>query len=247
MFPRGIIYKSGYPSYGEAKLRPATRQRLFYQLFRGIGAGLIAYAVIFFMFTYAPLIKQEINFTLGRSSITGAEILEKANAQSVVEVQEEAKKYGVNSYFSVVIPKIGAAQNIIANVDASDEKSYLSALEDGVAHAKGTYFPGQGRRIYLFSHSTDSPLNFARYNAVFYLLSKLDKGDKIVIFFADKKYLYEVKGKKVVSADDTSWLSSSDPGSELGEELILQTCDPPGTTWRRLIVLAKLIDAYGGN
>ncbi len=237
MFPKGIIYKSGYPGYGEARLYPAKFQKIGYQLARGIGAGLIAYTIIFLMFTYAPLVKQEIAFTLGRAGISDAEVLEKAKAESITEVQEEAKKYGVGSYFSVVIPKIGAAENIIANVDANNEKEYLAALEEGVAHARGTYFPGQGKRIYLFSHSTDSPLNFARYNAVFYLLAKLEKGDKVVVFFADQKYVYEVKEKVVTDAKDTSWLT----GEGDGEELVLQTCDPPGTTWRRLIVVAKPI------
>jgi LPXTG-site transpeptidase (sortase) family protein len=79
---------------------------------------------------------------------------------------------------------------------------------------------------------------------VFYLLGKLEAGDSVIVFFADKKYVYEVTGKKSVSADDTSWLDINDPGSEgSGEELLLQTCDPPGTTWRRLIVVAKPIQS----
>jgi len=78
-------------------------------------------------------------------------------------------------------------------------------------------------------------VNFARYNAVFYLLKKLENGDSILIFFADKKYEYEVVGKVTTTPTDTSWLVP-----KVGEEeLVLMTCDPPGTTWRRLLVIAQ--------
>ena len=79
--------------------------------------------------------------------------------------------------FSVVIPKIGANARVLANVDASDEKVYLDALNKGVAHAAGTKFPGESGHIFLFAHSTDYFWNVGTYNAIFYLLNKLAKGD----------------------------------------------------------------------
>ncbi|OGM88323.1 hypothetical protein A2614_00420 [Candidatus Woesebacteria bacterium RIFOXYD1_FULL_40_21] len=236
MFPRGTVYKSGYPSYGEITLGASLKTKIAYTLARGIGAGLIGFAVISIIFTLGPVVKEEVLYDLGFKKFqvpySQADL---AKADSIVQVQKEAAIYGVGSYFSVIVPKIGAYSDIVANVDASDEKEYLSALEKGVAHAKGTYFPGQGENIFLFSHSTDSPVNIARYNAVFYLLGKLETGDKIIVFFADKKYEYRVEEKKVVAANDTSWLTNKGQG----ERLILQTCDPPGTTWKRLLVIAK--------
>ena len=245
MYPHGIIYQAGDPKHGAMRMRASFGKRILYQGIRGVAAGIIAYAIIFFMFTYAPLVQQELSYTLGQKQLEVSDnLVERAKAETTAEVQEEAESYGVGSYFSIVIPKIGAAENVVANVDAGNPTEYLKALETGVAHARGTYFPGQGERIYMFSHSTDSPLNFARYNAVFYLLGKLESGDTIIVFFADKKYVYEVSEKLTTTAGDTSWLSSDSasgpeglrPG---GEELVLQTCDPPGTTWRRLIIVAK--------
>lgn len=240
MFPKGTIYKYGDPRHGEKVLRLSLAARFFYQTVRGVSAGVIAYIVIFFMFTYGPIIQGEINFRLtgGAKPESYESLVKKAEAETTVQVQEEARELGVNPYFSLVVPKIEAKANIIANVDAGSEKEYEEALSHGVAHAQGTYFPGQGRRIYLFSHSTNSQWNLARYNAVFYLLRKLEKGDKIVVFFADKKYIYEVTEKHVVDAADTEWIG----GESEGEELVLQTCDPPGTTWRRLIVVAKPVN-----
>ncbi|KKR28714.1 MAG: Sortase family protein [Candidatus Woesebacteria bacterium GW2011_GWA1_39_8] len=216
--------------------------RLIYMLLRGLGAGLIGFAVIGLIFSYAPIIKQEISYDLGfgggrniEDQLQKLNFVNVAEAEKTVRVQEEAKALGVDSYFSIVIPKIDAASNIIANVDAGNPDEYLAALKKGVAHAKGTYFPGQGKTTYLFSHSTDTAYNVSQYNAVFYLLRKLETGDKVLVFFADKKYLYEVESKSVVEADNTEFLQNISEG----ERLILQTCDPPGTTWKRLIVVAK--------
>ncbi len=243
MKPKGTIYQLGRSgTHGEVILYLPVFVRLSYHFIRGIGAGLIAFAVLVFAFSFGPVIQQEINYDLEKVGIRTNDIapdqrfgVEIAEAERILAVQKKAQEFGVNSYFSVVIPKINAKANIIANIDPSDKGEYLEALKKGVAHAKGTYFPGQAGTIFLFSHSTDSPLNFARYNAIFYLLKKLEKGDTIMIFFADKIYEYEVTEKITAAPSDTSWLN---PKNEK-EELILMTCDPPGTTWNRLLIIAK--------
>ena len=141
-----------------------------------------------------------------------------------------------NAEFSVVIPKIGANSNIIENVDPSNEEEYLKALAQGVAHAKGTSFPGLGGTTYLFAHSADNFWNVGTYNAVFYLLNKLENGDEINIFFQGTRYKYLVDRIEVVDPSQVEFITSS---RGQGEELILQTCYPPGTTWRRTLVFAK--------
>ena len=243
MHPKGIIYQNGRSgTHGEIILFLPVIARLVFHFIRGLGAGLIAFSFLTFAFSFGPVIQQEISYNLEktglktqRESVNESFSLSIAEADRILAVQKEAQSYEVNSYFSVVIPTIDAKANVIANVDVSNKSDYLEALKKGIAHAKGTYFPGQGGRIFLFSHSTDSPLNFARYNAIFYLLKKLEKGDTIIVFFADKKYEYEIVDKIIADAGDTSWLT---PKKE-GEELILMTCDPPGTTWNRLLVVAK--------
>ena len=140
-----------------------------------------------------------------------------------------------NQDFSIVIPKIGAVAPVIADVDSQDPKAYLPALYKGVAHAKGTALPGQFGNTYIFAHSTDAFYNVGRYNAVFYLLGKLERGDKIDIYYKGEKIVYEVTDKKVVESDDVKYLG------KLGEwnTLTLQTCYPPGTTLKRLVVVAN--------
>jgi len=78
-------------------------------------------------------------------------------------------------------------------------------------------------------------VNINRYNAIFYLLRKLEKGDRVIVYFMGKEHVYVVTEKVITKAEDTSWLA--DDGS--GERLVLQTCDPPGTSWNRLLVIAR--------
>lgn len=230
MYPKGLIYtakRSG--ERGEFNLRPSFPKRIMYHLLRGFGAGLIAFAFIGIIFSFWPIAKEEYLYKYGSK--------EKVQISKFAAILDKslAEELGLDPYFSLFIPKIDAKAKIVPNVDAGDAKAYLKALSEGVAHAAGTNFPGQGKTIYLFSHSTDSPVNIARYNAIFYLLGKLEKGDRIVVYFLGKEHVYVVTDKLITKPSDTSYLT--DDGS--GERLILQTCDPPGTSWNRLLIIAR--------
>jgi len=209
------------------------------QILKIFGSGMLAFGIVVFMFSYGEIISQEVGYRLkARTYQTITQIEQVTEAKNSEDVETEAAKFNLTAYFSLVIPKIDASANIIPNVDTASGKEYLSALQKGIAHARGTGFPGQNERIFLFSHSTDSPTNFARYNAVFYLLSKLEEGDKIIVFFTAKKYVYIVTEKHVVDPSDTSWIEP-----KIGEEeLVLMTCDPPGTAWNRLLIIARPIN-----
>ena len=237
MYPHGVVYQSGKSTgHSEFVLRPKLLVKFIYHSLRTFGIGLVAFAIAGVLFTFWPILKEEVAY-LNRPNepVSGfGELISEALAQKADEVKKETTVLGLNSYFSLNIPKIGAKADIIPNVDAGNFDEYSQALKEGIAHAKGSNFPGQGKTIYFFSHSTDSPLNFSRFNAIFYLLGKLEKGDRISVYFLDQKYIYQVSQKIIAQANDTSWLKDSGEG----EQLILQTCDPPGTSIRRLLVIA---------
>lgn len=136
--------------------------------------------------------------------------------------------------FSVVIPIIGANAKIIPNVNAADKNIYLQALQKGVAHTLGTAFPGEKGHIFLFAHSTDYFWNIGNYNAVFYLLYKLERNDEIIIVYNGKRFTYKVIGTQVVDPSQVEFIRRKSNR----EFLTLQTCWPPGTTLKRLLVFA---------
>ncbi len=181
----------------------------------------------FLLFLYYPLIKAFYNYYFG--------YLETPR-QSSGEKKEVFQSQINYDDFYIIVPGIKAKSKIIANTSATNKNAYMEALKKGVAHARGTAFPGEGRLIYLFAHSTDAPYNIIRYNAVFFLLNKLEKGDDIFIRFSGHLYRYKVVEKKVVGAFDIKTVYSLDDNKEV---LVLQTCWPPGTTWNRLLVIAE--------
>ena len=121
----------------------------------------------------------------------------------------------------------------------------MAALKKGAAHAAGTADPGDetkaNNNVFIFAHSTLNIWDVPKYNAIFILLRELEKGDRVSTFYQGRRYDYEVFDKKVVEATDVKYLTepSKDP------ILTLQTCDPPGTQLRRLIVTAKLVAGEG--
>lgn len=192
------------------------------RFFTGVLNGLFFWFLIIGIINFWPLVKLEFNYRFSQKPV--------ADVSSLPEINIP------DPYFSLVIPKIKAEAKIMANIDAGNPEEYQAALRKGVAHAKGTVFPGMKGTIFLFAHSTNGPWNVSRYNAVFYLLDKLAAEDKIVIFFNSKIYIYRVTERKIVSPTETGFFSQKEE-----ELLVLQTCYPPGTIQKALLIFAKRI------
>lgn len=147
----------------------------------------------------------------------------------------------VNMDFSIVIPKIGVNATVVPSVDPLNPKEYNEALKHGVAHAKTSYFPNQDGTTYLFSHSTNYQWFVKDLNAIFYNVKNLSEGDDIVIFYKGKRYTYRYTSKQIVNPKDITYLLPV-TGKR---QLILQTCWPPGTYYKRLLIFADLVEEQG--
>lgn len=133
----------------------------------------------------------------------------------------------------LVIAKIGVNAPIVWNVPGDQT---LPALENGVAHYKGTALPGQIGNIFISGHSSYYWWNKGNYKEVFALLEEMNIGDKISINYKGTIYEYVVFDKKVVKPDNIDVLNQ--PNERI---LSLMTCVPVGTNLNRLIIIAKQI------
>lgn len=136
--------------------------------------------------------------------------------------------------FHLIIPKLEIEAPIIANVDGSNQTAYDKALENGVAHFKGTSKPGEGSNIFIFGHSSFYWYKPGDYKEIFKNLSDLAEGDEIILWYNQKEYKYKITKIKTVSPSEVNVLQ---PTAE--EQVSLMTCVPPGTTLKRLIIIAK--------
>jgi sortase A len=134
----------------------------------------------------------------------------------------------------IIITKLGVNAPLFVNVLPSQT---LPTLEKGVVHYADTALPGQIGNTVIFGHSSDYPWSPGLYKNVFALLDQLVAGDKITIPYKSQRFTYEVTSAKVVRASDLSVLKkTADP------QLTLITCYPVGTSQRRLVVSARLVE-----
>lgn len=183
-----------------------------------IGYVFVLSSFVLFVFIFFPVATVEINYNLRKPT---------ANISRITPVDKN---------FGIIIPKIGANAKIMPQVDPYNSYIYQVALTKGVAQARGTSLPNEAGNMFLFSHSSANILDAAKYNSVFYLLSKLKKGDSVYIYFKNVRYKYVITGTKLVNATDVSYLNQKSDT----KTLTLMTCWPPGTTLNRLLVLATI-------
>lgn len=223
-----------------------TREKIRFLIIRSIGNFLVLFAIFGVLATFGPALYYEaqfriiqirgVHFAVSDVPVRPQEVKPSVSFADILAGPKEQILTPIDPLFNILIPKIGANARILPNIDPSNPDVFLPILQKGVAHAKGTLFPGQPGNIYLFAHSTDNFWDVGRYNAIFYLLKDLKSGDDVIIFSQNVRYNYVVKEARIVGPQEVSYITRPQTGKEL---LILQTCWPPGTTWQRLLVFAE--------
>lgn len=237
-----------YSSTKTPRIGIMSKSEIFrFLILRSIGNFLVLFALFGVLATFGPALYYEVQFRIGQVRGVSYAVEEpkvEPPTQSgptglgqVLTGPKERVLIPKDTEFSILIPKIGASSKVFENVDPSNQQEFLPVLQQGIAHAKGTVFPGMKGNIYLFAHSADNFWEAGRYNAVFYLIKDLSQGDDVVVFFQNRRHNYVVSESRILNAEDVSLLVKSQEGDQ--ETLILQTCWPPGTTWKRLVVFAR--------
>ncbi len=138
----------------------------------------------------------------------------------------------------VIIPKINVEIPVNYSLNTTNENVIESDLEDGVIHFPSTAEPGQLGNAAFFGHSSNNIFNPGKYKFAFVLLHTLVDGDTFYLTYNHTLYVYKVISHFIVSPNDTSVLGPV-PGQQATATLI--TCDPPGTSINRLIVVGQQI------
>lgn len=165
---------------------------------------------------------RESNFTELENK-TDAKILERA--------------YVIPEKFFIQIPKINIKNGLIMT------NSFEMNPDEFIGHYAGTSLPGERGNMFLYGHSV-MPFLFSEknYKTIFSNLHKLEEGDEIIIRFNSKRYIYKVLEKNILKPEEVNPLNSGPEAYQDSSTLSLMTCTPPGTTLKRLIVNAKLVE-----
>ncbi|MDR1196827.1 MAG: sortase [Candidatus Nomurabacteria bacterium] len=142
---------------------------------------------------------------------------------------------------TVLIPKISVKAPIIFNLKDLTESTAQSALEKGVINfpvSGATARPGQNGNTVLLGHSSSDIFNGGQYKFIFVQLNRLTQDDLFYIDYNKVRYTYQVTDKKTITPKELGQLNLGD-GSPYAT---LVTCDPPGTTLKRLLVTGRQIN-----
>jgi len=138
----------------------------------------------------------------------------------------------------VIIPKINVEIPVDYSETTTDEAAIENDLEHGVVHYPTTVVPGQKGNAAFFGHSSNNIFNPGKYKFAFVLLHTLVKGDTFYLTYNGKVYVYRVISRQIVDPSDVAVLG---PVAGQTATATLITCDPPGTSLHRLVVVGQQI------
>jgi len=137
----------------------------------------------------------------------------------------------------IIIPKINVEIPVVYDSPSINEADIQASLEDGVVHYPSTPNPGEKGNSVVVGHSSNNIFNSGKYKFAFVLLSRLEKGDTFFVNYKGVRYTYKIYEKKIVSPTDVGVLGPNNKTATM----TLITCDPPGTSINRLIVVGEQI------
>lgn len=135
---------------------------------------------------------------------------------------------------SIEIPKLGIVAPLI-RVESTNPDDFREPLTKGVAWYPSAN-PGQNGSAIILGHSAPPGWPKINYDWVFSKITNLEQGDKIYIYFNNKKYEYEAKRSLFLKRGEEI------PAWELTNEkpaLLLVSCWPPGINNKRVIIRAE--------
>lgn len=193
----------------------------FQSLLFGVGMGSIVVLVLLFGFFNDRFIAP---FITPSRAVSSTPIL----IDSAGPVGQEPK---------VIIPKINVEIPVVYDEPSVEEDAIQNALERGVVHYATTPNPGEKGNSVIFGHSSNNILNKGKYKFAFVLLNRLEIGDTFYLNKDGVRYAYRIYEKRIVKPTEVDVLNSTSKTATA----TLITCDPPGTTLNRLVVIGEQI------
>ncbi len=195
----------------------------------GLGVGLVVIIIFLFGFFNEVVIAP---FIQPSRTATATPLIVNSNSVSPTATPE------------VIIPKINVQIPVDYSQTSINENVIEDALQDGVVHYPTTAVPGQNGNAAFFGHSSNNIFNKGKYKFAFVLLHTLQNGDTFYLTYSSKVYAYKVISRTIVNPDQVGVLGPV-PGQTATATLI--TCDPPGTSLHRLIVVGQQISPDPSN
>ena len=189
----------------------------------GLGMGLIVIIIFLFGFFNEVII---------------APFIQPSRADASTPIILSTNSVAPTATPEVIIPKINVEIPADYSATTTDENAIENDLQSGVVHYPTTVLPGQNGNTAFFGHSSNNIFNKGKYKFAFVLLHTLVNGDTFYLTYNSKVYIYKVISHTIVDPSDVGVLG---PVAGQTATATLITCDPPGTSLHRLVVVGQQI------
>lgn len=137
----------------------------------------------------------------------------------------------------IIIPKINVEAPVVYDEPSIEEKAMQTALQRGAVHYATTPLPGEKGNVVIFGHSSSNLFNQGKYKYAFVLLSRMSIGDIFYLTKDGKRFSYKIYEKKIVGPTAVEVIETASKP----ETATLITCDPPGSSLNRLVIIGEQI------
>ena len=171
-----------------------------------------------------PKILSDLDYTKASSWFPG-------NTDSDLFTSQKHDDASIPDFYSISIPSLGLSDAVVSLFDEDLTKHLVQYPQ--------TALPGQPGSPVIFGHST-LPQFFdpKKYTTIFSNLPKVKPGSDIFVKYNDREYTYRVTSTMEVKPSEL-WVLKQNYNAKTIKVI---TCVPPGTTLKRLVVEASLIE-----
>ena len=207
-----------------------TNQRLFFSI-----TGLLIFIIAFIGLNFFTFYFRYVGWEETNNSNNNWLSLPGSRQNNNPAILPKAK---YNEPDSIIINKINITAPLI-KTRAKNEKELAPDLDKGVIIYPGSADPGKNGNFFLTGHSSTYfwKRDKTPYGEVFAGLDKLQTGDRVMIYYNQYKYEYEIFNKYIATPNNVRLYHPADSSI-----ISLMTCWPVGTTWKRIVVEGKLIE-----
>jgi LPXTG-site transpeptidase (sortase) family protein len=209
---------------------------------RAVTRRLVAIFIITFVGAFALLnirfVEKNVQYWAAPSTIRSRDTL--GDAIRLLPLAQSVAERPLSDNARLVIDTIGVDAPLVFGT-ANDNDLIYKNLEQGVVHYTNTAKPGNPGTALVLGHSSAFPWYNGDFGAVFALLSRLEQGDRFYVQYDDgRSFFYEMQTAVVFNP-----FSDGERIEQLeampGSGIILISCYPVGTNYKRIAVYAREI------
>ena len=261
--PIGLIMRADKYNWSQEEIIREIETEKWFNRFSGtvrfVSTFAVSFVMLFAIFNYQSYSKIISSWITTKISGEGALVKQKISDTKLPYVAIHAKAGDIQGEgldislnvtppdFRMELPGIfdGNIPIVETPKELLDKKAWVDFegqiqedLRKGVVHYPYTAYPGQLGNVFITGHSSYYPWDSGKYKSVFALLPNLELGKIFKVHYGGKEYSYRVTKKYEVKPTEVNVLKQPQDRSML----TLMTCTPIGTTLRRLIVEADLVE-----